>query len=1044
MSAQDVFQVIDRLHAIIAQARQDRSRIGYFAALYLHVAIRVQECVDDGVFANAPFIQDLNVAFFNRYFDAIDKYQRGEPPPKSWMVAFDAARGNRATVDQHLLLGINAHIMFDLGIAVADVCKPQDVAANKADFDKMTAILLDLFEDVMKSLGQISPLLARLDDAVATPKDQLIRAGMTRARIHAWNVAVKLAPLSTADRLKQIRALDDFVAGLGGLIWPAPLLLPITALFRMNERGSVPQIIDFLTPQVYHRRQPKAKTLRPAVLGQPRKRVAVLGGGIAALAAVFELTDPLYNPNYAQYDVTVYQMGWRLGGKGASGRNLEHDKHLRIEEHGLHAWFGFYENAFNVIRRCYDELDRPRDAPLASWEDAFKPLGVSALIDTVDGEYYAWPIKAPPNDAVPGNGHVLLPLRDYVTMALKLMHRLYRLSPHAKSTPMDQPAPQRPRLMPSELGFLVDRLTQGLGAEALSDGVRLLFAAYTLFERAGHRSDEAIEWFSQQPLPLARWLGGSVDRVLHMLSADIHALMHEAILKMLHAFMQWLWDDIGDEVGADVELYRTWIAMNFIYANVRGMIEQDIITRGFDPLNEYDYREWLTLHAFPDGGLMTTSELVSAIYDSSFAYIGGKASFEAGTALQGLIRTALTYRGAFGFKMQAATGDTLFAPLYEVLKRRGVKFEFFHRVKKLRLNDDEYRSVRAIDLARQAWIKSHARPDAPEYKPLIDVKGLPCWPSEPRYEQLEDGDALKGVDLETIYSGQEVEPRTLQLGKEFDEVILGIPIDVLPHICDELIEHSPRWHDMIANVKTVGTQALQLWLRPTASELGWPDAGEPIMSFTYNRAMMPNALNAWGDMSHLIPREDWPSRHYPLSIAYFCSAMDDTEQFKQQPCPTPEQARAIERDADEQVFRSAEQLLDNHIDMLWPDCWDKDCPDPKQPSFRWKDLIDARAHPPAGGERLRSQYWRANLLPSERYVLSVPGSSKYRLPANNPREFPNLYLAGDWTDNGLNCGCMEAAVMSGRLAALALCGYPLRHLIVGVDFGRHAFEEDQQ
>src|SRR5689334_6270767 len=149
MSAQDVFQVIDRLHAIIAQARQDRSRIGYFAALYLHVAIRVQECVDDGVFANAPFIQDLNVAFFNRYFDAIDKYQRGEPPPKSWMVAFDAARGNRATVDQHLLLGINAHIMFDLGIAVADVCKPQDVAANKADFDKMTAILLDLFEDVM-------------------------------------------------------------------------------------------------------------------------------------------------------------------------------------------------------------------------------------------------------------------------------------------------------------------------------------------------------------------------------------------------------------------------------------------------------------------------------------------------------------------------------------------------------------------------------------------------------------------------------------------------------------------------------------------------------------------------------------------------------------------------------------------------------------------------------------------------------------------------------------------------------------------------------
>ena len=48
-----------------------------------------------------------------------------------------------------------------------------------------------------------------------------------------------------------------------------------------------------------------------------------------------------------KYDVTIYQLGWRLGGKGASGRNQKYGD--RIEEHGLHIWLGFYDNSFKTI-----------------------------------------------------------------------------------------------------------------------------------------------------------------------------------------------------------------------------------------------------------------------------------------------------------------------------------------------------------------------------------------------------------------------------------------------------------------------------------------------------------------------------------------------------------------------------------------------------------------------------------------------------------------------------------------------------------------------
>src|SRR5690348_7806899 len=102
---------------------------------------------------------------------------------------------------------------------------------------------------------------------------------------------------------------------------------------------------------------------------QRRTKVAVLGGGCGGIAAAFWLTS---RPDLRErFDVTVYNQGWRLGGKGASGRNLHN--HARIEEHGLHAWLGWYETAFRTIRACYDEWLKEDDNPFRTWRDAFTP-----------------------------------------------------------------------------------------------------------------------------------------------------------------------------------------------------------------------------------------------------------------------------------------------------------------------------------------------------------------------------------------------------------------------------------------------------------------------------------------------------------------------------------------------------------------------------------------------------------------------------------------------------------------------------------------------
>ena len=127
-------------------------------------------------------------------------------------------------------------------------------------------------------------------------------------------------------------------------------------------------------------------------------KVAVIGGGCAALTTAFELTRPEHD---GRYEVTVYQMGWRLGGKGASGRE---EATKRIEEHGLHLWMGFYENAFRILRECYAEADRDETCPIKDWEDAFfADAWVGVTEQTGEDAWQNWIAQFPPIAGKPGD-----------------------------------------------------------------------------------------------------------------------------------------------------------------------------------------------------------------------------------------------------------------------------------------------------------------------------------------------------------------------------------------------------------------------------------------------------------------------------------------------------------------------------------------------------------------------------------------------------------------------------------------------------------------
>src|SRR4051794_4701536 len=148
-------------------------------------------------------------------------------------------------------------------------------------------------------------------------------------------------------------------------------------------------------------------------------RVAIIGGGCAAITAAYELSRPEHR---GRYQITVYQQGWRLGGKGASGRGPAG----RIEEHGLHLWMGFYENAFRLMRECYAELGRdPATCPIADWQDAFAPAPYVGVADRgPDGHWEPWAAHLPPVEGLPGDGRAGQPrwtMTEYVSRVVGLL-----------------------------------------------------------------------------------------------------------------------------------------------------------------------------------------------------------------------------------------------------------------------------------------------------------------------------------------------------------------------------------------------------------------------------------------------------------------------------------------------------------------------------------------------------------------------------------------------------------------------------------------------
>lgn len=703
-----------------------------------------------------------------------------------------------------------------------------------------------------------------------------------------------------------------------------------------------------------------------------KTRIAVLGGGVSSLTAIYQLT---LTPGWEdRYDISVYQLGWRLGGKCASSRRETADGRLENLEHGLHVLGGFYHNTFQILRELYADWQTLAPANAIPFEDAFLDLAEFDLMRrTKKGQWRKVRVKFPVTDGEPG---INLPKLSVGEMFRRLIEWLRNIVLSTASF--------------LDWGLIYDKFNS---------------------LRRNKKDDDSGESFG-----LSSGAGAMVEVMDELLTsftkimppnndAELEDMLVRGASQLVEAtesVIERLIEEEGDEGDEDLDFdvmhmagagdrseAPNWFRMFQIgMIFVRGAIADRLMHRGFDSINHYEAMQWVRRHGASDG--VVNSPYIQAGYHYGFAFVDGKESAPnaaAGAALRGILRMFLTYEGSIFKHFNGGCGEIFIAPFYDVLKAKGVKFNFFHEITGL-VPDEAGTKIEKIHFIRQANLASYKT----EYDPMKVFRGRKYWPHEPWFEQLSParpGAEYPGDFESPSEAGLSEQALTLQEGKDFDLVLCGIPVGALKHISHDLSDVSPRWKAAMDTARTTPTLGVQFWMSQHSTDMGLRD--DKGLTTTHE---LP--LSTWCDLSHLIEGE----LHHPEAAAgntnwhlsYLCGPFD------------PEQP-GWEKG---QVTQTVLEWIDEHIEDVIP------------------------GFPGTLDDSFQTEFISYNSRPSDLYVLVPYGSVDHRLRTDETG-FDNLFVTGDWTRYGAEFGWVEGAVTAARQCARAISGHEI-NIYGEVDF----------
>jgi hypothetical protein len=245
--AQNIDEILLELDKIIDQSVAENNHLGIFAYVYRRTTAQVKQAIIAKQFEDNPRMEKMDVAFANLYLNACQDFRQKKVCSEAWQTAFNADK-SRLTIIQHIMLGMNAHINLDLGVAAATFAPGTSMQALENDFMKVNQILNGLVNEMQDKVSRVSKLMRVLDWMGKNTDEMVINFSMVKAREQAWQFACHLATLEPGEQQSVVMKKDSRISAFGRLLInpPGMLLKLVVKIIALFETKDVKTIIDRL------------------------------------------------------------------------------------------------------------------------------------------------------------------------------------------------------------------------------------------------------------------------------------------------------------------------------------------------------------------------------------------------------------------------------------------------------------------------------------------------------------------------------------------------------------------------------------------------------------------------------------------------------------------------------------------------------------------------------------------------------------------------------------------------------------------------------
>lgn len=196
-------------------------RRAIFLSCYARMTANMFAAVEAGRFHDSAWVNDLIHNFAGYYFVALQAYEAGDPQLATvWRVAFDRARAPATPVVVSLLLGVNAHINYDLVQVLADMLgptwrslAPQERRERYEDYCSVNGVIAETVDRVQDEVVEPYARLMQLLDVACGPLDEWCAARLLSLwRADVWAQALAIVEAPDLPRGRALRRRTDDLA----------------------------------------------------------------------------------------------------------------------------------------------------------------------------------------------------------------------------------------------------------------------------------------------------------------------------------------------------------------------------------------------------------------------------------------------------------------------------------------------------------------------------------------------------------------------------------------------------------------------------------------------------------------------------------------------------------------------------------------------------------------------------------------------------------------------------------------------------------------